>query len=100
MWAQGLTIGVLIAAGVMTHARRVREMDEGPVRHLVSTPASFPTSSPENLIADSAFHATQEADHSWKDIVEHEEQARQLAQQRAAARFKADAPQQSNTKPS
>ena len=36
MWAQGLTIGVLIAAGVMTHARRAKEIDEGPIRHIVS----------------------------------------------------------------
>lgn len=62
MWAQGLTIGVLIAAGVMTHARRAKEIDEGPVRHI-------------------------EADHSWRDVLEAEEQARRNAQ----AKIKADA---------
>lgn len=34
MWAQGLTLGVLIAAGVMTHTRRAKEMEDG-VRHVV-----------------------------------------------------------------
>lgn len=35
MWAQGLTVGVLIAAGVVTHANRSQIEEEGPVRHLV-----------------------------------------------------------------
>ena len=48
MWAQGLTIGVLIAGGAMTHAQRAKAIDEGPMRH-------------------------QTPDHSWRDILEHEE---------------------------
>ncbi|KAI0347113.1 hypothetical protein BDW22DRAFT_1351471 [Trametopsis cervina] len=67
MWAQGLTIGVLIVAGVMTHARRAREIDEGPVRHIAP-------------------------DHSWSDILDAEEQSRQNAE----ARLKADASKRSN----
>ncbi|KAI0796807.1 hypothetical protein C8Q75DRAFT_846226 [Abortiporus biennis] len=47
LWAQGLTLGVLIAAGIMTHARREKVFDEGAVRHLT-------------------------VDHSWKDVVEEE----------------------------
>ncbi|THG97614.1 hypothetical protein EW026_g4411 [Hermanssonia centrifuga] len=54
MWAQGLTIGVLIAAGALTHAQRAKALDEGPVRHL-------------------------NADHSWKDIVDHEQAAKEAA---------------------
>ncbi|EKM59779.1 uncharacterized protein PHACADRAFT_181748 [Phanerochaete carnosa HHB-10118-sp] len=46
LWAQGLTLGVLIVAGIATHANRTKE-DEGPVRRV-------------------------EADHSWRDIVNHE----------------------------
>lgn len=48
MWAQGLTIGILIAAGALTHSKRHQLEEEGAVRHL-------------------------EADHSWKDIVAEEE---------------------------
>ncbi|KAH8105981.1 hypothetical protein BXZ70DRAFT_1004272 [Cristinia sonorae] len=48
MWAQGLTIGVMIAAGALTHAHRAKAQEEGAVRHL-------------------------EADHSWRDIVAEEE---------------------------
>ena len=47
MWAQGLTIGVLIAAGIMTHAQRQKALDEGPIHH--------------------------NTDHSWRDIIEHEQ---------------------------
>ena len=36
MWAQGLTIGVVLAAGALTHAHRTRMQEEGAVRHLVS----------------------------------------------------------------
>ncbi|KAI0682907.1 hypothetical protein BC835DRAFT_1397835 [Cytidiella melzeri] len=61
MWAQGLTVGVLVVAGVMTHARRAKEIDEGPVRHIA-------------------------ADHSWQDVLAAEELARRNAQ----ARFKAE----------
>ncbi|PCH41528.1 hypothetical protein WOLCODRAFT_137446 [Wolfiporia cocos MD-104 SS10] len=58
MWAQGLTIGVLIAAGALTHARRAREVDELGHRHV-------------------------EPDHSWRDIVAQEErEARQRAAQK------------------
>jgi len=45
MWAQGLTIGILIAAGALTHARRQQAVDEHGLRHI-------------------------EPDHSWRDIVE------------------------------
>ncbi|EPT03659.1 hypothetical protein FOMPIDRAFT_1046695 [Fomitopsis schrenkii] len=45
MWAQGLTIGILIAAGALTHARRQQALDEHGLRHI-------------------------EPDHSWRDIVE------------------------------
>ncbi|EED81271.1 predicted protein [Postia placenta Mad-698-R] len=48
MWAQGLTIGVLIAAGALTHARKAKEVDEFGHRHI-------------------------EPDHSWRDIVAQEE---------------------------
>lgn len=36
MWAQGLTIGIIIAAGIMTHRQRSQDEDERRVRHLVS----------------------------------------------------------------
>ena len=58
MWAQGLTVGVLIAAGELTHAQRQKAIDGGPLHHAV-------------------------VDHSWRDIVEHEQAAaegRQVAQ--------------------
>ena len=42
MWAQGLTIGVLIAAGALTHARRQQALDEYGRRHLVRIPEPFP----------------------------------------------------------
>ncbi|KAJ3488706.1 hypothetical protein NLI96_g2641 [Meripilus lineatus] len=48
MWAQGLTIGVLIAAGALTHSRRARATQEGVDRHLA-------------------------ADHSWRDIIQQEQ---------------------------
>ncbi|KAH9918178.1 uncharacterized protein BXZ73DRAFT_80645 [Epithele typhae] len=56
MWAQGLTIGIIIAAGVLTHSQRAKRFEEEIrdghlVRHL-----------PE--------------DHSWKDILEEEERER------------------------
>ncbi|CCL99405.1 uncharacterized protein FIBRA_01423 [Fibroporia radiculosa] len=51
MWAQGLTIGILIAAGALTHAKRMKgaEVDEHGRRHI-------------------------EPDHSWQDIIAQEEQ--------------------------
>ncbi|KAI0751612.1 hypothetical protein C8Q80DRAFT_1268823 [Daedaleopsis nitida] len=48
MWAQGLTIGIIIAAGVMTHKQRTSNDDERRVRHLP-------------------------VDHSWKDMLDQEE---------------------------
>ena len=48
MWAQGLTIGVLIAAGALTHAQRKKALEDGPIHHGA-------------------------VDHSWRDIIEHEE---------------------------
>ena len=50
MWAQGLTIGVLIAAGALTHAQRQKTFNEGAMHHGT-------------------------IDHSWRDIVEHEQAA-------------------------
>ncbi|OCH90964.1 hypothetical protein OBBRIDRAFT_559092 [Obba rivulosa] len=50
LWAQGLTVGVLIAAGALTHSRHMRESEDGR-RHL-------------------------QADHSWRDVLEAEERAR------------------------
>ena len=41
VWAQGLTIGIIIAAGIMTHKQRAQayeDEDERRVRHLVSIP--------------------------------------------------------------
>ncbi|KAI0774130.1 hypothetical protein C8Q74DRAFT_811096 [Fomes fomentarius] len=49
VWAQGLTIGIIIAAGIMTHKRRSQDEDERRVRHLP-------------------------VDHSWRDILEQERQ--------------------------
>ena len=47
MWAQGLTIGTLIAGGVATSAQRAQAFKDAPFRH--------------------------NKDHSWEDIVQHEE---------------------------
>ena len=47
MWAQGLTVAVLIAGGIATHTQRKKAFEAGPVRH--------------------------NTDHSWRDIVEHEQ---------------------------
>ena len=44
VWAQGLTIGIIIAAGIMTHQQRAKayqEEDERRVRHLVSAVIEF-----------------------------------------------------------
>ncbi|KAH9951719.1 hypothetical protein B0H21DRAFT_717202, partial [Amylocystis lapponica] len=49
MWAQGLTIGIIIAAGALTHSRRAKEIDENGIRYIAP-------------------------DHSWKEILEQEEQ--------------------------
>ncbi|KAI0772091.1 hypothetical protein BD413DRAFT_52913 [Trametes elegans] len=51
MWAQGLTIGIIIAAGVLTHSQRTKNYEEEEdhrFRHIAP-------------------------DHSWKDILEQEE---------------------------
>ncbi|TFK55369.1 hypothetical protein OE88DRAFT_1651639 [Heliocybe sulcata] len=56
MWAQGLTIGVLIAAGAISHANRANTN---------GTRTAIP-------------------DHSWRDIVEQEQRAEQEARARAA----------------
>lgn len=82
MWAQGLTIGVLIAAGVMTHAKRARELDEGPVRHLVSALVHLTFIAQPSVI----LTRVQAADHSWKDFVANEEQVK--AQQKAGTTSK------------
>ena len=53
MWAQGLTVGVLIAAGILTHQQRQKA------------------------------YATRAVDHSWRDMLEEsqreEEAAKKLA---------------------
>ena len=39
MWAQGLTIGIIIAAGVLTHSQRAKKYDEEEdhrIHHIVS----------------------------------------------------------------
>lgn len=41
MWAQGLTIGILIAAGALTHAKRMKGYDENGMRHIVSFSSPF-----------------------------------------------------------
>ncbi|KAF9478396.1 hypothetical protein BDN70DRAFT_913668 [Pholiota conissans] len=47
MWAQGLTVGLLIAAGALTHARRLENAKQG------------------------------QQDHSWRDVIEQQERDRQ-----------------------
>ena len=72
MWAQGLTIGIVIAAGILTHSQRAKdqgEMDEHRVRHLVSSLLRrFPGS-----CGGITSSAAQPADHSWQDILAQEE---------------------------
>lgn len=65
MWAQGLTIGVLIAAGALTHARKTKEVDEFGHRHIVSQ-CCLP-------LVQGLIVMLQEPDHSWRDIVAQEE---------------------------
>jgi hypothetical protein len=36
LWAQGLTIGVVIAAAALTHAQRAQAMEMRKVRHALS----------------------------------------------------------------
>ncbi|KAF5321084.1 hypothetical protein D9619_000552 [Psilocybe cf. subviscida] len=55
MWAQGLTIGLLIAAGALTHSRRLAQAKEG------------------------------HADHSWRDVIEQQEEDRRNSAAMAAA---------------
>ncbi|KAF8914295.1 hypothetical protein CPB84DRAFT_1957031 [Gymnopilus junonius] len=55
MWAQGLTIGLIIAAGALTHASRTKQAAEG-------------------------LH-----DHSWMDVIEQQERDRQEDARLAAA---------------
>ncbi|GLB34107.1 putative hypoxia induced protein conserved region [Lyophyllum shimeji] len=54
MWAQGLTIGLLIVAGALTHSKRMAAAEQ---------PAG---------------------DHSWKDILEAQEEERQAAKEHTA----------------
>jgi len=63
MWAQGLTIGILIGAGILTQSQR----------------------------AEAAAHP-QHVDHSWAHIIEEEEEAERQSELRLAARSKAPAP--------
>jgi len=60
MWAQGLTIGILIGAGVLTHSQR----------------------------AEAAAHP-HNTDHSWASIIEEEEEAQRQSQLRLPAPSKA-----------
>ena len=60
MWAQGLTIGVMIAAGVATHAQRTKAIEEGPMHH--------------------------NTDHSWRDIIDHEQAATEAAMPKRLSR--------------
>jgi hypothetical protein len=55
MWAQGLTVGLLIAAGALSHSRRLAQAKEG------------------------------KADHSWRDVLEQQEEDRRNAAAMAAA---------------
>ena len=82
MWAQGLTIGIIIAAGILTHSQRSKayeEEDEHRVRHLV-----------RNLCSDFGASAhlflplAQPADHSWQDILAQEERERAAKSGRSA----------------
>ncbi len=68
----------------MTHARRAKEIDEGPVRHIVSL-LDVDFLDIISLIPSVRFH--QAPDHSWQDIITAEEHAKRNAQ----AKFKADA---------
>lgn len=48
MWAQGLTIGVLIAAGALTHSKRAKALEHvrlhvGPMIHILISHAYSPT---------------------------------------------------------
>jgi hypothetical protein len=54
MWAQGLTIGIIIAAGALKHSQRSEAVD----RHV---------------------------DHSWQDVLAHQEKERQADEQQRAA---------------
>jgi len=54
MWAQGLTIGLLIVAGALTHSQRLRQAEEG------------------------------QHDHSWKDLLEQQERDHRLAAEEAS----------------
>ncbi|KAI0638033.1 hypothetical protein C8Q77DRAFT_1088979 [Trametes polyzona] len=56
MWAQGLTIGIIIAAGVLTHSQRAKKYEEEEDHRFRHIPA----------------------DHSWKDILDQEERERAL----------------------
>ena len=74
VWAQGLTVGVLIAAGVVSSLNKPDKI-EGPVRHLVRrTPA------PRRRRALTARPQT--PDHSWKDIIAHEQEEEAARKQR------------------
>ncbi|EPQ58964.1 hypothetical protein GLOTRDRAFT_70022 [Gloeophyllum trabeum ATCC 11539] len=63
MWAQGLTIGVLLAAGAISHANR---HNQGSARNAIP-------------------------DHSWKDILEQEERVQQEARAAQSASTSASA---------
>ena len=78
VWAQGLTIGIIIAAGIMTHKQRAsvyEEEDERRVRHLVCGCGQRPFTKIVMVLL------SQPPDHSWQDILEQE----QKEQQRIAA---------------
>ena len=65
MWAQGLTVGVLIAAGILTHNQRKKA-----AAHKVCNLRQVPSFS----CIHSEFHVRQNEDHSWVHFVEEEEE--------------------------
>ncbi|KAH9853643.1 hypothetical protein C2E23DRAFT_113246 [Lenzites betulinus] len=74
MWAQGLTIGIIIAAGVLTHSQRAKEYEEEDdhrFRHIVRAYKTLQWT----MLPDSLY-CMQAPDHSWKDILDQEAKER------------------------
>lgn len=71
MWAQGLTIGVLIAAGIMTHANRLEAAEHVRARLY------------EHCYPVSDSFIQRQVDHTWRGMVqefENEEREREQYQ--------------------